>query len=772
MKQGVLSNIKENSFLKGFIKYVSLTLIFFVFCNAKIFGAISPCFYGVFLTILFLCKNTLGVCLSYVVGLFLNQINTQTIIFALMLCVAGSILKKLHQKHGQMLSTWVCCLYAFLFGLPYVFFNLGDISLTYISVVNVLLNAIFTLCSFNFFKIIKTRKFNLNLNTDEIFCACLLLSFLFCGLQNLNVFSFDIVKFFGVLLALICCAVLKNSFSVIIAIVAGFGAGLPAGELNYITLFSLISIFACMFKGYSKSYTMISCLLIDFVFGLFFINTYSFNVSNIFPTIFACLIYLFLPKKLLENLQENLYLKSENNSLKNILNQNKLQVSKRLLYTAEIFHEMNKNFRKLVKGSVDINSAKKMIRDETIKHNCEGCANKNKCFVGRENEIKNIYEFLIKTGFEKGKISLVDLPAYLTNRCIKLNQVVGCINALLEEYKEYKSSTENLDNSKILIADQLGGISHILNDLSQETRQIAVIDYKTEQLIKENLIYNNIVPSEVVCFEKDEKTNVVSLIIRTIDFDNNKIENVLNKTLKSKMVLDDVFPQINKNLTYLNYKTAPTYNIAVGIAQTSKGGEKICGDTHAVSKLSNDKFMFALCDGMGHGERANKASELSINLIENFYKAGYDNHTILSSVNKLLNLGKEDVFSALDVSVVDLKSGQIDFIKQGATIGFIKNGGDVTKIKSSSLPLGILDEVKPNITKTVLNTSDIVIMLSDGISDAFVTEEELENFLKSLKEINPQIIADKILTKAKTKQKNYPKDDMTVLVGKLFYNFN
>ena len=256
-----------------------------------------------------------------------------------------------------------------------------------------------------------------------------------------------------------------------------------------------------------------------------------------------------------------------------------------------------------------------------------------------------------------------------------------------------------------------------------------------------------------------------SMIIRNIDFDNDKIVNILSQICSTKMVLEDVLPGNDTGLSYVSYKTAPTYDVAIGVASAIKGGQDVCGDNYSAIKLFNDKFMFALCDGMGHGEKANKASELSISMIENFYKAGYDNQTILKSVNKLLNLGSEEVFSALDVSVIDLKNGEVDFIKQGATIGFIKTGCEINRVESNSLPLGILKEV----TKTILSPDDIIIMLSDGIVDSF-GEENLTNFLKSLNKTNPQEIADYILKKSMQNQKNYPKDDMTVLVGKLFYN--
>ena len=60
-------------------------------------------------------------------------------------------------------------------------------------------------------------------------------------------------------------------------------------------------------------------------------------------------------------------------------------------------------------------------------------------------------------------------------------------------------------------------------------------------------------------------------------------------------------------------------------------------------------------------------------------------------------------------------------------------------------------------------------MMSDGIVDA-LGEENLEEYLKCVNFKSPQEMADNILNKAKVVQKNYPNDDMTVLVSKLFYN--
>ena len=61
-------------------------------------------------------------------------------------------------------------------------------------------------------------------------------------------------------------------------------------------------------------------------------------------------------------------------------------------------------------------------------------------------------------------------------------------------------------------------------------------------------------------------------------------------------------------------------------------------------------------------------------------------------------------------------------------------------------------------------------MLSDGVVDS-LGEEKVVEFLQNTKAKGAQEMADNLLTYAKKVQKNYPQDDMTVLVGKLFYSY-
>ena len=130
----------------------------------------------------------------------------------------------------------------------------------------------------------------------------------------------------------------------------------------------------------------------------------------------------------------------------------------------------------------------------------------------------------------------------------------------------------------------------------------------------------------------------------------------------------------------------------------------------------------------------------------------------------------DESFSTLDAALLDKTSGKIKFIKAGAPASFIKHRNRVEIIRGGSLPVGIIDEIAPKVTEKTLRPGDIVIMVTDGVIDAFSDEkngeEALKKVLLEIKTANPQDMAEKILKKAK--EQNTIRDDMTVLVASIW----
>ena len=141
---------------------------------------------------------------------------------------------------------------------------------------------------------------------------------------------------------------------------------------------------------------------------------------------------------------------------------------------------------------------------------------------------------------------------------------------------------------------------------------------------------------------------------------------------------------------------------------------------------------------------------------------------ILSSVNKLISLGKNEVFSALDLCVVDTRIGEGDFIKMGAPESFIKHKDTTEQIKIGALPLGIVQNAESKSKQVYFTSGDKIILSTDGIIDAFGTVEKMQDYINNIKNSNPQTIADDIISKAVAICGGIAKDDMSIIVVKVF----
>ena len=89
-------------------------------------------------------------------------------------------------------------------------------------------------------------------------------------------------------------------------------------------------------------------------------------------------------------------------------------------------------------------------------------------------------------------------------------------------------------------------------------------------------------------------------------------------------------------------------------------------------------------------------------------------------------------------------------------------------LESTSLPLGILDNLRPDGASYDLLENDVLLFLSDGIADAFGSASDLYEVLRAIPLHNPQQLADSLLDAALKAYGGTAKDDMTAVAVRLF----
>ena len=175
---------------------------------------------------------------------------------------------------------------------------------------------------------------------------------------------------------------------------------------------------------------------------------------------------------------------------------------------------------------------------------------------------------------------------------------------------------------------------------------------------------------------------------------------------------------------------------------------------------------------MGSGPEARKSSKIAIKMLERLLEAGFDKDISIKLINSTLiaNL-EEDMYATLDVAILDLYKGNLEFIKNGACPTYIKNKKKVQIVKSLSLPAGILKNMDLVVYDYDLQPDDLIVMCTDGVIESnteYISKELwIKYLLEDMQTTDAQKIADIILSEAIDNNYGKQKDDMTVIVAKI-----
>lgn len=763
-----VNNKKE--LINEIIKYLAIFLAFYVFSQANIAGIIYPFTFGLLFALMW-CDNKVYILAPlYIVANFLGTFDLFSLYSAIATAGVLVITYLIHLKAKKRFNYAFLGVYALISQIAYLCFEIVLNNNIFAPIISVILGILFMFACVRLFEAVIVRGFAYRLSVDEIICAGIILAGFSSGICSFNLGGFEVIKFFAVFAILVSCYCFNVSTSLFVGGIMGIGALLAQSNPIYVAVFTIWAMTVSCFKSVHKIFASLAILLIEACLGWYFGVYETYSIFAYLPVIIACVCFVCIPNRALDEFRGFFSAKTSEIATRNIVNRNREMMSKRLGELSEVFAEMDSSFRSMIKGGLTKEQSIQMLKSELKDKICIDCPERNKCHRALYEETDRVMSELISTSFERGKTTLIDVPPYLTSRCNRINPMISSINQLSTQYKQYDGLMKNFDASRILIAEQLGGVSKIMKSLATEVNKNISFDTVKETKILDELTYQNLVCSDVVVFEQNENLTNVTLMIKNEDSKKQKVGECISKVCGCKMMLESLDASPRSGWSVATFKTAPNYDIIFGTAATKKATSDISGDSYSLIKIDADKFMMALCDGMGSGKKAEKTSNLAMGIIENFYKAGFDNDLILSSANKLLSLGNDDMFSALDLCVVDLRKGVADIIKLGAPIGLLKNKNGIEILDSGALPLGVLSETKPSIKKLVLSSSDIIVLATDGITDSFYSSEDYSTFVNNLNEQNPQKMAEEILKQALKNNGGSALDDMTIIVAKIFKN--
>ena len=591
-----------------------------------------------------------------------------------------------------------------------------------------------------------------------LFTACL-------GVGVCNFFHPNVWKALAVFVVLLTTYIYSLGISTTIAALFGISAAVYYGNLSYIGVYVFFALAALPAMKASRYLAAVAVPLADFAVMTIFHIDAAYGLWHILSAIFGALAFCLTPTKFLSELKEKLYLFREKQLVRQTVNRNRCILSNRLYELSGVFLEIGKVLTDLKKKGVSEEATKKHLLEEIFSSVCSECENRTRC-KAKKVPSASALDKLLSIGMAKGKISFIDLPKEISDNCIHANNMIFCVNKILAEYRGHMVDEINYDKSRQLIAGQALGIAEILKGLAFETGQTLKFRNRAERSLSSALKKGGLTVDETMIYGDGDSLSV-SLILCGEELPVSKLERIVSVVLGEPMRIAER-ALVQEDKVFVLLKKSAKYDAVFGVASVNKDGSDKCGDTHCVERLESDKFLVALSDGMGSGEYAQTISDASLSLIESFYKAGMSSPLIMNTVNKLLAVNTEDSFAALDVCVFDLNDLNADFIKFGAPYGFIMTQDGIKIVEGSSLPMGILDDLAPSITSDSLADGDMMLFVTDGISDAFGSASSIIDFLQKQPAKNPQTLADEVLAEALKISNGEKADDMTCLAVRIF----
>lgn len=634
---------------------------------------------------------------------------------------------------------------------------------------------------------------------EEIMGAVLMVSIAATSLGDFKILGLGVSNIISILLVLI----LGWKNGILVGTTSGVTVGVVLGIITNSSPI-LIAAFAIsgLLSGVLSKFGKIG-VIVGFVAGNL-ILTYVYNgdiveLIHFKEILVASLALILIPNKIEINIQDlfgkNVYLEE---GARYRLNESKEAVQK-INDVSNVIKEMSNTYMQVAATTVDekeIKENNKEIFISELENNIENLK-ENILYEDIADEDENILGEIFDKLQENDIITRDDiLEIYKNNNSYiigfdnkdtalsiekDINDMVNVIN------KAYETSILNfvvkakLNETNKNVSNQLNGVSKalesIVNDIQNE---------KTPEFIKEK--------KEIITVCKQRKINVADLDIKqeksgrfiikfylnTCKKENNiecptkKIEEILYKVFNEEIILSEekCGIKLEQNICYQTYISKDKYSMQIGISKTNKEGETVSGDSSIQIKLKDGKYLFALSDGMGSGPEARKSSQIAVKMLGRLLSNGFDKETSIELINNtILSNNKNETYATLDTMILDLYSGNSEYIKNGAAPTFIKNKKNVDIIKSIALPTGILNNVDLVVFDRDLEDGDIIVMCTDGIveSNKEYTNKEIwvKNILENIETENVQKIADIILKEAIDNNYGNAADDMSIIVVKI-----
>lgn len=424
------------------------------------------------------------------------------------------------------------------------------------------------------------------------------------------------------------------------------------------------------------------------------------------------------------------------------------------------------------------NAQVEKIFQKVHKQMCENCHQRDVCWKQNRNQTyQSAYQLIrsIESGQEE---QIRRSKGQWLGQCTRSQQFYQETSREFFQEKQNLIWNNKMIENRLAVAEQLTEISNMMQMVADDLYDIIQPDEEFADEMRKKLKKHGILMKNVWILDKEEEKKQLYLTIRTRSgqcISLSEVAAVVSEVCDCAMTASSESRcTLNSEYHAVHFVESVKYQVLHGVAKVTREKERVSGDNFSCSFEEEGQFLMCLSDGMGSGIEACKESEAVVELIEQFIDSGFSRETAARLVNSSLLLqGNDRMFSTMDICTVDLYTGICNFLKAGASTTFIKRDHWVEAISSTSLAVGLVQQIDYETTSRKLYSGDFLIMVTDGVLDALPLGQEektMKEIIMQVHSLSPKELGRGILDRVLGYCDYKARDDMTVLVAGLWKN--
>lgn len=612
-------------------------------------------------------------------------------------------------------------------------------------------------------------------NNEEIVSMGIIISLMVAGTWGITVHTISIMNILGIFVVLgisyICGSAAGAAAGVAMGVIVGMSS---SNMLIFISMYGVCGLVTGIFKETGKWMSGIACFVAFLIIKIYGGINGQFKLIEI---IMACTIYFLIPQKIYTKLSLDINpQKKRANISKNYINKIKNLYLERLNDFSGLLFNMSNILNNLVDNEkLSMKSKSSALIENLADRVCSNCNMRTICWKRELHYTYSAFGELIQNYQQKKYV----IPSEIERKCIKRTPLIKNTEDIVNKYIISEMRRTSLSEGREVLANQIFNMANSVKEIIEEFNCDISINTSVEEDIKKIFDKNKIKYNEILCVEDKRGGLSIKLTMKACGGKQLCIKEALpliNEVTGKCMCVAEEGCKVDpiSNLCGITFEETPKYHVATYAAKRSKDGEECNGDSYSYSKLNDGTFMSIISDGMGSGPRAGRESTAAVELLNKFTGAGFSKLTAINAVNSVMTMkfSEEEKFSTVDLSSIDLYTGDAEFMKVGAVPSFIKSTNNIEVIKSKTLPIGVLDKVDIDIQKKKIKSGDLIVMISDGVLDYNDSNigklNWIVEYLEKTKKNNPKEVASGLLNEAIKLRNNKVKDDMTILVSKVY----